>query len=109
MKKIVILLVAGLFAAIPLTSSFAKAAPEKTEKTAVKGAMVKGEIQTIDTTKNVVVVKDQTTGKDMTITVAATDIGALKVGEKVRIKYNPDTNVAESVKKIVPTVHSKKK
>jgi hypothetical protein len=93
--------------AMPLASSFAKNAPTKTEKATVsKVQVVKGEIVTVNTAKNEVVIKDQATGKDKTITVSSNDIGTLTVGEKVRVKFNPETNVAESVKKIV---HNKKK
>lgn len=105
MKKTVSFFIALLFLCGISTLSFAQAVPTPTptksaKKDEVKMEVIKGEIVSIDTTANQIVVKDKKTAQDRTIGVDPKEIAKLTVGEKVKIKIKEGSTIAESVKKI---------
>jgi hypothetical protein len=102
MRTSVIILVGALIAVVPLGSSFAQDETTNTEMDVVGNEnMVRGRIETIDSVKNEVVIQTLSTGEEKTFTVTPDQIGTLMIGEKVRVKFNPETNVAESINSTV--------
>jgi hypothetical protein len=63
-----------------------------------KAEVVKGEIVSIDTAKNEVVIKDAKTKTDKTIMVDPKEIANLKQGETVKAILKEGTNTAEKIK-----------
>ncbi len=101
MKKALALVVAVL--ALISFSTFVIAAEKATKP---KAAVVKGEIVSIDTAKNEVVVKDAKTKTDKTIMVDPKEIANLKQGETVKAILKEGTNTAEKIK-VVPAKKTK--
>ena len=64
--------------------------------------IIKGKITSIDTTKNVIVLKEMKTKADLTIAVDPKVIATLKVGDAVKIESKTGSNVADSVKVVHP-------
>ncbi len=65
-----------------------------------KNEMTKGKIVSIDAVKNEIVIKQDASGSDKTFKVEPGEIALLKVGETVKIKTRPGSDVAQSVKLI---------
>jgi predicted dinucleotide-binding enzyme len=95
MKKILAVAVVVLTLISFTTMGIAKEAVKKAE-------VVKGEIVSIDTAKNEVVVKDAKANAEKTIVVDPKEITNLKKGEKVKAILKEGTNTAEKIK-VYPT------
>ena len=108
MNKGIAILVAGLFLTMSVPVGFARAEGVKAEKKAASAEVVKGAIVSIDVAKGEVVIKDEVSGTDKTISVDAKTTGSLQVGERVKAKVTAGTNKAESVKKIKKSSSVKK-
>ncbi len=103
MKKFFVVAVA-LIALIGFTTAgFAKEAA----KAKAKAEVVKGEIVSIDTAKNEVVIKDKMTNADKTIVVDPKEIATLKQGEQVKAILKTGTNTAEKIK-VIPAKKKEK-
>jgi Na+-translocating ferredoxin:NAD+ oxidoreductase RNF subunit RnfB len=63
-----------------------------------KADVIKGKIVSVDNSKNEIVIKDNKTGTEKTISVNPNDISSLKTNEEVRVKLASGTNKAESIK-----------
>jgi len=101
MKKIAILLVALM--SLGMISGTVMAADTKAADTAKAGIdIIKGKITSIDTAKNVIVLKEMKTKIEKTITVDPKVIATLKVGDAVKIESKTGSNVADSVKVLPP-------
>ena len=101
MKKFLVVAVA-LIALIGFTTTgFAKEAAK------AKAEVVKGEIVSIDTAKNEVVIKDEKTNTDKTIVVDPKEIATLKQGEQVKAILKTGTNTAEKIK-VIPAKKKEK-
>lgn len=75
-----------------------KAASEKAATPeAAKTEVFTGKADSIDTTKNEIVVKDDKAKVEKTIVVDAKEIGKLKVGETVKVVLKVGTNTAEKI------------
>ena len=110
MRKTIVLLVSLLLLCSFSTLSFAQKSHVKTaKKTESNMETIKGSVISIDTTKNEIVVRDEKTSTDKTISVNSKIAASLKVGEVVKAKVNSVTNIAESVKKIVEKKTTTKK
>ena len=68
------------------------------EASKVKKEVVKGEVISIDTAKNEVVIKDKKTNADKTVVVDPKEIANIKKGEKVKAILKEGTNTAEKIK-----------
>ncbi len=99
MKRKILILSLLLFLVSLPTLSFAKAT-KKAASPAVsnKVEVIKGSIVSIDSAKNELVVKDNKTGTDKTVAVDAKILASLKSGENVKVKFEPATGKAKSVK-----------
>ena len=114
MRKAIMVLVVAAFLTVPVAMSFAQTGAAKTDKKAVKAAeVIRGEIVSIDTAKNEIVVKDaaakDAASADKTIVVDAKEIGSFKVGDKVKVTLKAGTNTAEKIVKVVKKTGKHKK
>jgi hypothetical protein len=101
MKKIAIILVVLLLICGMSALSFAQTSQTTTAKKAeVSTEVIKGKIISIDTARNEIVLKENKTGTEKTISVAPAVISSLKVGEEVKVTLKAGSNVAEKVKEI---------
>jgi len=101
MRKTIVLLVSLLLLCSFSTLSFAQKAHVKAaKKTESNIKTIRGSVVSIDNVKNEIVVRDEKTSTDKTISVNSKIASSLKVGEAVKAKVNSATNIAESVKKI---------
>jgi hypothetical protein len=91
MRKILAVAVAVLTLISFSTLGIAKEAAKKPE-------VVKGEVVSIDTAKNEVVIKDTKANVEKTIVVDPKEITNLKTGEKVKAILKEGTNTAEKIK-----------
>jgi predicted dinucleotide-binding enzyme len=91
MKKILAIAVLVLTLISFTTMGIAKEAVKKAE-------VVKGEIVSIDTAKNEVVVKDAKTNAERAVVVDPKEIAQLKKGDKVKAILKEGTNAAEKIK-----------
>lgn len=92
------------------TLSFAQKSMLKPAK-AVKQNLevVRGQIVSIDPSKNEIVLKDNKTATERTIPVDAKVISSLKTGEQVKVKINPEDNKVESIQEVKkPAKHQAK-
>jgi len=102
MKTFVIILVAALFASVPLASGFAQDETTNTETQLVNNEdVLRGRIESIDPVKNEIVIRQLSTGEERTFKVTPEELADLTVGKRVRIQFDPETNTAESVKSTV--------
>ena len=103
MKIAAILLVALMSFSMILGTVFAADTKAPAADTAKAGTeIIKGKITSIDTVKNVIVVKEKATKTERTIAVDPKVIATLKVGDIVKIESKTGSNVADSVKVIPP-------
>jgi len=110
MKKITIILVALLLICAMSKLSFAqKSQATGAKKAVVNTESIKGKITSIDTAKNEIVVKENKTGTEKTITVDPKVMASLKTDEDVKVTLKTGSNVAEQVKKLVKKTTSTKK
>jgi hypothetical protein len=63
-----------------------------------KSDVIKGKIVSVDNSKSEIMIKDNKTGAEKTILVNPDDISLLKTNEEVRVKLEPGSNKAESIK-----------
>jgi hypothetical protein len=106
MKKVLILTFAVVCLAGSMTPVFAQGGSAKSgKKIWTKSEMTKGEIVSIDSVKNEIVIKEKATGTDKTLKVDPKEVAMLKVGETVKVRIKPGTDIAENVKEMA----SKKK
>lgn len=110
MRKTTILLVSLLLLCSFSGLSFAQKVQGKSAKKAESSIeVIRGKIVSIDTTKNEVVIRNEKTGIEKTVSVSPTIISSLKTDEQAKVTLKSGTNTAESVKKIVPKKTSTKK
>jgi hypothetical protein len=110
MKKITVILLALLLICTMSKLSFAqKSQTTGAKKAAVNTEIIRGKIISIDTTKNEIVVRENKTGTEKTITVDPKVIASLKTDEDVKVMLKAGSNVAEQVKKLVKKTASTKK
>ena len=110
MKKINVILVALLFVCAIFTLSFAQIPQSTAAKTTeAKTEIVRGKIISVDTIKNIIVVKVNATGTEKSIAVDPMVISSLKVDDDVKVALKAGSNVAEKVKKIIKKSASTKK
>lgn len=110
MKKITIILFALLLICGMTISSFAQVSQAASaEKAKVTTETIRGKIISIDTVKNEIVVKENKTGIEKTITVDPKVILSLKTDEAVKVSLKEGTNLALSIKKLVKKAASTKK
>jgi hypothetical protein len=100
MKIAAILLVALM--SLSMISGTVVAADTKTDTAKAGIDTIKGKITSIDTVKNVIVVKERAIKTEKTIAVDPKVIATLKVGDIVKIESKTGSNVADSVKVIPP-------
>ena len=101
MKTVAILLIALM--SFCMISGTVAAADTKVADAAKTGIdTIKGKITSIDTAKNVIVLKEMKTKVEKTITVDPKVIATLKVGDAVKIESKTGSNVADSVKVVHP-------
>lgn len=97
MKKMTAVLMTMMLLALPASMSFAQTGKVKAEKKAAI-EIVKGEVVSIDAAKSEVVIKDEATSSEKTLTVENKDqLTALKVGDKVKARVKAGTTTAENV------------
>jgi len=102
MKKSLILFWGVLFAALPMSSGFAQSDVTDTDAAVADATdMVRGRIVSIDPVKNQVVIHRLSNDEEMTFTVTSDQIANITVDERVRVKFNPETKVAESIQSTV--------
>jgi hypothetical protein len=105
MKKEMIFALIVLFITVSAAPVFAQGGSPKSEKisnkTWAKSEMIKGQIASIDSVKNEITVKQAVTGTDKTVKVDPKEIALLKVGEMVKIKVKPGSDMAQSIKLVV--------
>lgn len=111
MKKITVILFALLLICGMTILSFAQTAQVTTEKKAeIKTEAIRGKIKSIDLKKNEIVVIENKTGTEKTITVDDLKvISSLKVDEAVKVTLKEGSNIALSVKKLVKKTTTTKK
>jgi len=63
--------------------------------------MVRGRVGNIDAIKNEIVLEALTTGRALTFIVSPSQLEYLTVGERVRVEFDPKTNVAEKINSTV--------
>ena len=99
MKKIILsgLIVAFLMSVV--APGFAKEmkAAAADSKAAAKLEIVRGDIVSMDKYNNQVTIKNPTTGKDETFSVNPNALASLKIGERVKITYDPGTTKARTI------------
>ncbi len=107
MKKIIgIAVITVAFLSLSTLGFAQKSTPKPTTADQQKLEIFRGQIVSIDTSKNEIVLKNKKTGNEKTITVDAKLIPSLRVGEQVKVKINTQNNKAESVQEIKkPTKH----
>ena len=109
MKKVIAILIAGLFLTMFIPAGLSQAGTVKAEKKSSNGTeVVKGKVVSIDAAHGKVVIKDEVSGTDKTISVDPKTIVSLQVGEKVKARLTAGTNNAVSVKEQKKTYESKK-
>lgn len=91
MKKFIAVMVAVVTVMTFTMVGFAKEAVKKE-------TVVKGEIVSINTATNEVVIKDTKTNTEKTIMVSPKEIATLKKGEQVKAFLKEGTNTAEKIK-----------
>lgn len=102
MRKTVVLLVSLLFLCSLSTLSFAQKAQGKTAKKAESNVeIIRGKIISIDAVNNAILIRDEKTGTERTISASPQMISSLKTDEEVKIKVKLGTSTAESIKKII--------
>ena len=107
MKKMTAILMTAAFLALPLTMSVAQAETAKVEKKATHD-IIKGVVVSLDATKGEVVIKDEASATDKTVTgVKKEELAELKVGDRVKAKVNAGTAEAVSVAKMKKSHKSK--
>ena len=110
MKKITVILVALLLMCAMSQLSFAQTSQGRgAKKAAVNTEVIRGKIISIDTAKNEIVVKENKTGTEKTITVDSKVIASLKVNEEVKVTLKEGSSIATSVKEIFKKIKSAKK
>ena len=109
MKKITVILLALFLVCSVSALSFAKTSHATGEKKAeATTEVVRGKIISIDVTNNQIVVKENKTDLEKTITVEPKVISTLKVDDGVKVTLKAGTNVAERVKKLKKCATTKK-
>ena len=102
MDKFAFLFVAALLTTVPSASGFAQDQTTNTGMNVVDNEnMFRGQIVSIDSVRNKVVVKELSSDEESTLTATPDQIGKLTVGERVLVKFDPATNVAESIRSTV--------
>lgn len=110
MKKIIVILFALLLICGMSALSFAQTSQATgAKKAAVNTEIIRGKIISIDTAKNEIVVKENKTDIEKTITVDPKVIASLKTNEAVKVTLNKGSNIAVSLQKIVKKTTSTKK
>jgi uncharacterized protein HemX len=110
MKKIVnILVVLFLICGMAVVSFAQTQQAAVTKKVEAKAGFITGKIIAIDTAKNAIVVKEDKTGIEKTITVEAKAISSFKVNERVKVSFKEGSDIAASVKKIIKKTTPAKK
>jgi len=101
MKKINIFLFALFLTCGTAISSFAQT-PQAifAKKPKVNIETIRGKIISIDMAKNVIVVKEDKTGTEKTITIDAKVISSLNMNEEVKVSVKEGSDIAASVKEI---------
>ncbi len=107
MRKMTAILMTAMFLAMPVAMSFAQGEKAQVEKKATHES-IKGIVVSVDAAKGEVVIKDDVTGADKTVTLDNKDeLAALKAGDKVKARLKAGTTVAESISKVKKTHKSK--
>ena len=86
MKKVLVFVLAAFVALGFSTNSFAQGKKGSAHKAAAAANIIHGKIVSVDAASNTIVVKDDATGSDRTVSVSAEAASSLKAGEKVRVK-----------------------
>jgi len=97
MKKLLVLLVAGLVVISFSAAGFA-AEEAKTQAPKVKAEVVKGVIISIDAAKNEITIKEKKTNAEKSVVVDPKEISTLKQGDRVKVILKEGTNTAEKIK-----------
>lgn len=95
-KTIIIFLVMTFMGFVAL--SFAQ--PPKASE--VKTQTIRGEIVSIDTANNQIVIKEANTGVQKTIVAEPKTIASLKVGERIKAEVKAGSSKAENIKVVKP-------
>ena len=108
MKKITIILFVLFLMCGTTISSFAQSSQVAVAKK-VKTEVIRGKIIAIDLAKNEIVIKENKTGVEKTITVDSKVISSLKANEDVKVIVKEGSNIATSVKEVYKKATSTKK